>query len=180
MHRYPPPASRPEPYAKPASQASDIAQNPYYARDARRNYPQTVRTDIHLVLTSQSVITQGDLSALLIAQPEGLALPPVAHAAASADKETRALTTADNAPSLSELFLAPEAASTVGSSLPPVAVPTAGDYVPTKVTLRELPRKQQPPSTGCVRRSLALTRAATSHCLCTRSAVCITLFDQAR
>ena len=59
--RTPPPASRPEPYHRPAGKASDIAENPYFKRDPRRNYPQT------------SVVTQQKLSALLIAQPEGLA-----------------------------------------------------------------------------------------------------------
>ncbi|KAH9485372.1 NADH-ubiquinone oxidoreductase 21.3 kDa subunit [Psilocybe cubensis] len=54
LHRYPPPASRPEQYSTPAGKASDPAQNPYWKRDVRRAYPQL------------SVITQSDLSTLLI------------------------------------------------------------------------------------------------------------------
>ncbi|GJE94496.1 hypothetical protein PsYK624_106660 [Phanerochaete sordida] len=54
VHRYPPPASRPEKYATPATKASDPAQNPYWKRDVRRAYPQL------------SVVTQSELSTLLI------------------------------------------------------------------------------------------------------------------
>ncbi|PPQ67318.1 hypothetical protein CVT25_005902 [Psilocybe cyanescens] len=54
LHRYPPPASRPEQYSTPAGKASDPAQNPYWKRDVRRAYPQL------------SVVTQSDLSTLLI------------------------------------------------------------------------------------------------------------------
>jgi len=54
ISRYPPPASRPEAYSTPATKASDPAQNPYWKRDVRRAYPQL------------SVITQSDLSTLLI------------------------------------------------------------------------------------------------------------------
>ncbi|XP_006461073.1 NUZM NADH-ubiquinone oxidoreductase [Agaricus bisporus var. bisporus H97] len=54
LHRYPPPASRPELYSTPATKASDPAQNPYYKRDVRRAYPQL------------SVVTQTQLSQLLI------------------------------------------------------------------------------------------------------------------
>ncbi|PPQ98604.1 hypothetical protein CVT24_003937 [Panaeolus cyanescens] len=54
LHRYPPPASRPEQYSTPATKASDLAQNPYWKRDVRRAYPQL------------SVVTQAELSNLLI------------------------------------------------------------------------------------------------------------------
>ncbi|KAJ3517205.1 hypothetical protein NLJ89_g660 [Agrocybe chaxingu] len=54
LNRYPPPGSRPEKYSTPATKASDIAQNPYWKRDVRRAYPQL------------SVVTQSELSALLI------------------------------------------------------------------------------------------------------------------
>ncbi|KAG6917826.1 hypothetical protein DXG01_000886 [Tephrocybe rancida] len=54
INRRPQPASRPEKYNTPASIASDIAQNPYWKRDIRRAYPQL------------SVITQDELSTLLI------------------------------------------------------------------------------------------------------------------
>ena len=73
-HRYPPPGSRPEKYSTPATKgapfvrvleklgdwtdvcalASDPAQNPYWKRDVRRVYPQL------------SVVTQSELSGLLI------------------------------------------------------------------------------------------------------------------
>ncbi|KAF5354741.1 hypothetical protein D9756_005259 [Leucocoprinus leucothites] len=54
VHRFPPPASRPEHYSTPATKASDPAQNPYWKRDVRRTYPQL------------SVVTQSQLSQLLI------------------------------------------------------------------------------------------------------------------
>ncbi|KIP11616.1 hypothetical protein PHLGIDRAFT_27843 [Phlebiopsis gigantea 11061_1 CR5-6] len=58
VHRYPPPASRPEKYSTPATKASDPAQNPYWKRDVRRAYPQL------------SVVTQTELSGLLIEHHE--------------------------------------------------------------------------------------------------------------
>ncbi|KAH9935584.1 NUZM, NADH-ubiquinone oxidoreductase 21.3 kDa subunit [Fomitopsis serialis] len=63
--RYPPPGSRPEKYATPATKASDPAQNPYWKRDVRRAYPQL------------SVVTQSELSSLLIqhSQPQAVAAP---------------------------------------------------------------------------------------------------------
>ncbi|OJA20489.1 hypothetical protein AZE42_01987 [Rhizopogon vesiculosus] len=54
VNRWPQPGSRPEKYSSPATKASDPAQNPYWKRDVRRAYPQL------------SVITQPDLSSLLI------------------------------------------------------------------------------------------------------------------
>ncbi|KAJ7218075.1 NUZM, NADH-ubiquinone oxidoreductase 21.3 kDa subunit [Mycena pura] len=54
INRFPPPGSRPEKYSTPATKASDPAQNPYWKRDVRRAYPQL------------SVVTQSELSALLI------------------------------------------------------------------------------------------------------------------
>ncbi|KAF8345815.1 21 kDa subunit of NADH dehydrogenase [Amanita rubescens] len=54
LNRNPQPASRPEKYSTPATKASDPAQNPYWKRDVRRSYPQL------------SVITQGELSSLLV------------------------------------------------------------------------------------------------------------------
>ncbi|KAI0088024.1 21 kDa subunit of NADH dehydrogenase [Irpex rosettiformis] len=58
IHRYPPPGSRTERYATPATKASDPAQNPYWKRDLRRAYPQL------------SVVTQSELSGLLIEHHE--------------------------------------------------------------------------------------------------------------
>ncbi|KAG6810977.1 hypothetical protein H0H92_009560 [Tricholoma furcatifolium] len=54
INRRPQPGSRPEKYSTPATKASDPAQNPYWKRDVRRAYPQL------------SVITQDELSSLLI------------------------------------------------------------------------------------------------------------------
>jgi len=62
-HRYPQPASRTEVYATPATKASDPAQNPYWKRDARRQYPQL------------SVVTQNHLAQLLLASPEAQSAP---------------------------------------------------------------------------------------------------------
>ncbi|WWD09510.1 hypothetical protein V865_007635 [Kwoniella europaea PYCC6329] len=62
-HRYPQPGSRTERYATPSTNASDVAFNPYWKRDARRAYPQT------------SFITQSELSSLLLASPTLESLP---------------------------------------------------------------------------------------------------------
>ncbi|KAF8070170.1 21 kDa subunit of NADH dehydrogenase [Lyophyllum atratum] len=64
LHRRPPPASRPEKYSTPATKASDPAQNPYWKRDVRRAYPQL------------SVITQTELSSLLIEHSGNQSIPP--------------------------------------------------------------------------------------------------------
>ena len=55
-NRQPEPASRTERFSVPSSKASDVAQNPYFRRDTRRNYPKT------------EVVTQPELAKLLIAQ----------------------------------------------------------------------------------------------------------------
>ncbi|KAH9946980.1 21 kDa subunit of NADH dehydrogenase [Amylocystis lapponica] len=62
LNRYPPPGSRPERYSTPATKASDPAQNPYWKRDVRRAYPQL------------SVVTQPELSSLLIEHSEAQAV----------------------------------------------------------------------------------------------------------
>jgi hypothetical protein len=62
INRYPQPASRPEKYSTPATKASDPAENPYWKRDVRRAYPQL------------SVVTQAELSTLLIGHSEPNAL----------------------------------------------------------------------------------------------------------
>ncbi|OBZ68179.1 NADH-ubiquinone oxidoreductase 21 subunit [Grifola frondosa] len=58
INRFPPPGSRPERYCTPATKASDPAQNPYWKRDVRRAYPQL------------SVVTQAELSSLLVEHAE--------------------------------------------------------------------------------------------------------------
>lgn len=46
MYRVPAPGSRPESYEEPVTlPAADIAENPYWKRDHRRNYPQTAHYD---------------------------------------------------------------------------------------------------------------------------------------
>ena len=85
LNRYPTPASRPEKYSTPATKgaylpkrevsllgshfhlASDPAQNPYWKRDVRRAYPQL------------SVVTQSELSTLLIEHSGAQAYVPVLH-----------------------------------------------------------------------------------------------------
>ncbi|KAL4074050.1 hypothetical protein V8B97DRAFT_1915072 [Scleroderma yunnanense] len=62
LNRYPPPGSRPEKYSTPATKASDPAENPYWKRDVRRAYPQL------------SVVTQTDLTTLLIQHSEANAI----------------------------------------------------------------------------------------------------------
>ncbi|KAK2463290.1 hypothetical protein APHAL10511_004945 [Amanita phalloides] len=66
LNRHPQPASRPEKYATPATKASDPAHNPYWKRDVRRAYPQL------------SVITQTELSSLLIQHSDANAPTPSA------------------------------------------------------------------------------------------------------
>ncbi|KAF8893369.1 NUZM, NADH-ubiquinone oxidoreductase 21.3 kDa subunit [Infundibulicybe gibba] len=63
VNRRPQPASRPEKYSTPATKASDPAQNPYWKRDVRRAYPQL------------SVVTQSELSSLLIEHSTAQAIP---------------------------------------------------------------------------------------------------------
>ncbi|KAF6761170.1 21 kDa subunit of NADH dehydrogenase [Ephemerocybe angulata] len=72
-HRYPPPASRPEKYSTPATKASDPAQNPYWKRDVRRVYPQL------------SVVSQSELSGLLIEHSGAKAVAAPAEGAEKAD-----------------------------------------------------------------------------------------------
>ncbi|CAL1707080.1 unnamed protein product [Somion occarium] len=67
LSSWPPPGSRPERYATPATKASDPAQNPYWKRDVRRAYPQI------------SVVTQDGLASLLIAHAEAPAVAPPAE-----------------------------------------------------------------------------------------------------
>ncbi|BGP54632.1 hypothetical protein JCM8202_005002 [Rhodotorula sphaerocarpa] len=90
--RQPEPGSRPERFSVPSSKASDIAENPYYARDTRRNYPKT------------EVVTQPELAKLLIAQGGFEALPPVSGAAEGTD--STAVTADSPAPSLASLYSA--------------------------------------------------------------------------
>ncbi|KAJ2931510.1 hypothetical protein H1R20_g5596, partial [Candolleomyces eurysporus] len=84
-HRYPPPGSRPEKYATPATKASDPAQNPYWKRDVRRVYPQL------------SVVTQSELSGLLIehSTPASVTAPGEGAEKAEVPVETKEVDLAD-------------------------------------------------------------------------------------
>ncbi|GAA97051.1 uncharacterized protein L969DRAFT_79376 [Mixia osmundae IAM 14324] len=109
-NRFPTPGSREEGYRMPASKATDPAFNPYYKRDFRRMYPKV------------EMVTQDHLSNLLLAQPEGLALPKPGAAKvdniASADGKSLA-TLPQPPPSLSSLYFT-EAAPTQSSWKPPL------------------------------------------------------------
>ncbi|KAI5453097.1 hypothetical protein NCC49_006126 [Naganishia albida] len=124
LNRYPQPGSREERYATPATQASDIAANPYYKRDTRRQFPAT------------SVVTQEKLAGLLLASPEGQKALP-----APANESTDIATSSESQPSLTQVLAAVPASFTSGgilpksSGLPPKPptkkwVPLPGDEVP--------------------------------------------------
>ncbi|ADV25508.1 Hypothetical protein CGB_M2080W [Cryptococcus gattii WM276] len=146
-NRYPQPASRPETYATPATKASDPAFNPYWKRDTRRSYPQT------------SVITQSDLSALLLSSPALSSLPSPETAVetkpessgiapASPPSDAQQVVPAGKVPVLADVlqklpqgkaYLGGGLTTGQGQGLPPVAppalisskwVPKAGEPVP--------------------------------------------------
>ncbi|CED82010.1 NADH dehydrogenase [ubiquinone] (complex I), 21kDa subunit, fungi [Phaffia rhodozyma] len=112
LNRYPPPGSRPEPYAVPATAASDPAFNPYWKRDTRRNYPAT------------SVITQSYLTNLLLASPEGKAAipgPDSAQKTAVTDKVEPEQTVVHTLPAVvSQIFEVSKKKTYDESNLPPV------------------------------------------------------------
>jgi hypothetical protein len=130
-HRYPPPASRPERYATPATAASDVAFNQYYNRDVRRAYPKT------------SVVTQAELSALLIAAPALKGVSEGAEGVDTAASET-SVVTAENAPALTAVIdQLPSGRSFVGGGIetasreglpptPPGSLPGGAKWVPKK------------------------------------------------
>ncbi|GAA5987480.1 hypothetical protein JCM11641_003843 [Rhodosporidiobolus odoratus] len=97
--RQPEPASRSEKFTVPSSKASDVAENPYYKRDFRRNYPKT------------EIVTQDELAKLLIAQGGFESLPPVTAAEGSS---TTAVTADTPTPSLSALYSNNTSVSTTG------------------------------------------------------------------
>ncbi|GAA5851730.1 hypothetical protein JCM8547_001188 [Rhodosporidiobolus lusitaniae] len=87
--RQPEPGSRPEKFTVPSSKASDVAENPYYKRDFRRNYPKT------------EIVTQDELAKLLIAQGGFESLPPIG---AAEGVDSTAITADTPTPSLSSLY----------------------------------------------------------------------------
>ncbi|KAB5590760.1 NADH ubiquinone oxidoreductase [Ceratobasidium theobromae] len=76
LNRYPQPASRPEIYSTPATKASDPAQNPYWKRDVRRQYPQL------------SVVTQEHLGRVLLGVPVAPAVSAPSEGKSSVPAET--------------------------------------------------------------------------------------------
>ncbi|KAI5480216.1 NADH-ubiquinone oxidoreductase 21 kDa subunit [Pseudohyphozyma bogoriensis] len=102
-HRWPQPGSRPEKFTVPASRASDVAQNPYWQRDFRRNYPQT------------AYVTQPELAELLLLQGGFTALPAPSSEATS----STALTADSPKPSLSSIYSSSSVPATKGFK-PPV------------------------------------------------------------
>ncbi|EDR11448.1 uncharacterized protein LACBIDRAFT_324030 [Laccaria bicolor S238N-H82] len=120
LNRWPPPASRPEKYSTPATKASDPAENPYWKRDVRRAYPQL------------SVVTQSELSSLLIAHsspPQVYVSTNVHHirlltplsSAAPVEGQTEVPVVAQKTPELSEAIATITGATKVysESKLPP-------------------------------------------------------------
>jgi len=105
-YRMPPPASRPELYATPASKASDPAQNPYWKRDVRRAYPQL------------SVVTQSELATFLLQSPQDPSRQPQQGAEKSTETAAVPARTPDLNSAISSLYAAKKAYSK--SSLPPV------------------------------------------------------------
>ncbi|EMD37554.1 hypothetical protein CERSUDRAFT_154260 [Gelatoporia subvermispora B] len=109
LHRYPPPGSRPERYSTPATKASDPAQNPYWKRDVRRAYPQL------------SVVTQAELSGLLIehSQAQAVAAPAAeGQDAAKSDVPVEAKEPVDLTQAIAEIASSKKIFSE--SKLPPV------------------------------------------------------------
>jgi len=86
VNRMPPPGSRPEVYATPATRASDPAQNPYWKRDMRRLYPQL------------SVVTQDELATFLLQAPASDSSE--SSSSSLEQKEQKASTPARSAPTL--------------------------------------------------------------------------------
>ncbi|KAG8804533.1 hypothetical protein FRC17_005941 [Serendipita sp. 399] len=89
-HRYPQPGSRPELYSTPATKASDVAQNPYWKRDVRRQYPRL------------SVITQSDYSQILLASPQAQSIA-APNASAEGTTETSVSTPASTTKAVATL-----------------------------------------------------------------------------
>ncbi|KAH9931140.1 21 kDa subunit of NADH dehydrogenase [Epithele typhae] len=119
VHRFPPPASRPERYATPATKASDPAQNPYWKRDVRRAYPQL------------SVVTQSELSTLMLehARAQQVIAPPTEAEVAEGAPVPTAQTSFDLTEAITTIAAARKAYST--SQLPPLP-PSATKWQPQR------------------------------------------------
>ncbi|SGZ27078.1 BQ5605_C025g10046 [Microbotryum silenes-dioicae] len=137
-HRQPEPASREEKFSVPASKSSDVAQNPYWKRDNRRQYPMT------------EVLQQSDLSALLITQG-GINsyvdrvpfIPSIA--APSSPPSTKALVDGSaKIPSLSSLFVSASPASSTEVWKPPIAPGLKLKWAPSKEVVPSNPDVEFP------------------------------------
>ncbi|KAI9509406.1 21 kDa subunit of NADH dehydrogenase [Russula earlei] len=121
VNRQPPPGSRPEKYSTPATKASDPAQNPYWKRDVRRAYPQL------------SVVTQSELSALLI-QHSGDVVPelsaPAPHGPDAASVPAKPPQRLDLSEAIGAIGAARKAYS--ASSLPPTPPTPFKRWVPER------------------------------------------------
>ncbi|CAG8444962.1 5939_t:CDS:2 [Gigaspora rosea] len=68
VYRTPSPGSQPETYVRPSTKHSDVAQNYYFNRDARRNYPRLAvysQNDVAKLIAASHLksITAGDQDA---------------------------------------------------------------------------------------------------------------------
>ncbi|KAG0143066.1 hypothetical protein CROQUDRAFT_135186 [Cronartium quercuum f. sp. fusiforme G11] len=102
--RSPPPASATTVQVTPASKASDPAENAYFERDFRRMYPKL------------EMITQPELSKLLIHAPDQLKLPTPSY---TPSESGDALTTIEAGPSLSSVLLSSSGATAFRPPTPP-------------------------------------------------------------
>ncbi|SCV70069.1 BQ2448_1463 [Microbotryum intermedium] len=130
-HRQPEPASREEKFSVPVSKSSDVAQNPYWKRDNRRQYPMT------------EVLQQSELSALLITQGGINSVPSIA--APSSPPSTKALVDGSaQIPSLSSLFVSASPAASTEAWKPPIAPGLKLKWAPSKEVVPSNPDVEFP------------------------------------
>ncbi|KAF8491259.1 NADH dehydrogenase [Gautieria morchelliformis] len=114
-NRYPQPGSRPELYATPATKASDPAQNPYWKRDVRRNYPRL------------SVVTQAQLSKFLLQAPDLQAVaPPTSEPGENASESTSITPTSASMELTQALKILASAGKTAYTDVSHIPTPVSG------------------------------------------------------
>ncbi|KAL6310453.1 21 kDa subunit of NADH dehydrogenase [Sparassis latifolia] len=113
LNRYPQPGSRPEEYSTPATKASDPAQNPYWKRDVRRAYPRL------------SVVTQTELSSLLIQHSEAQQAVTAPAEGEQADKTSVPVTTPEPVDLTAAIMTIISARKAYSESKLPPKLPTA-------------------------------------------------------
>ncbi|TFK54325.1 21 kDa subunit of NADH dehydrogenase [Heliocybe sulcata] len=122
LNRYPQPGSRPEKYATPATKASDPAQNPYWKRDVRRTYPQL------------SVITQTELSSLLLQHSENQNLLGAPSEAKEGEKASVPATSSQSLDLTSTIATITSARKAFSESkLPPILPTPYKKWIPERV-----------------------------------------------